>query len=33
MPFLSLPALLIAGAFVLWAIQRLLGKNDHRFWG
>lgn len=28
----GLPALLIAGAFVVWAIQKALGKNDSPFW-
>jgi hypothetical protein len=27
------PAILIGLAFIVWAIQRLLGKNDHPFWG
>lgn len=31
--FVCFPALLIAGAFVIWAIQRVFGMNDHTFWG
>lgn len=29
---LTLPGLLLIGAFVVWAIQKALGKNDHPFW-
>ena len=31
--FVCLPALLLAGAFVIWAIQRLLGQSEEPFWG
>lgn len=30
--FVCFPALLIAGAFLFWAIQRLFGKSDKTFW-
>lgn len=26
------PALLIAGAFVVWLVQKAVGKNDHPLW-
>ena len=33
MPFYCLSFGLIGVAFVIWAIQRVLGKNDNEFWG
>lgn len=31
--FVCFPLLLLFGAFVIWAIQRLLGQSEEPFWG
>lgn len=33
MPFFCLSFGLIGVAFVIWAVQRLSGKSDRKFWG